>query len=167
MKKYGIFYGSATGTTARIAEKMGAKLELAAENIHDVRTVSPEKFGDYDVLLLGTSTWGDGELEEDWYDVLAALQVMSLAGKKIALFGCGDESMTDTFCNGVGELYKRLKDSGAEIIGSFDTEGYDFSYSEAVHDGVAVGLLLDEVNKPEMTDARIEKWVEKIKGAAE
>ena len=24
--------------------------------------------GSYEALILGTSTWGDGELQDDWYD---------------------------------------------------------------------------------------------------
>lgn len=57
---------------------------------------------------MGSSTWGDGELEDDWYDFIAGVEVLDLKGKKVALFGCGDESMTDTFCNAVGELHDRL-----------------------------------------------------------
>ena len=75
----------------------------------------PSKVGGYDVLVLGTSTWGDGDLEDDWFDFLAGLESLDLAGKKIALFGCGDETMDDTFCSGVGELYERLQPTGLHL----------------------------------------------------
>ena len=45
MKKYGIFYGSATGTTARIADKIGKELGVPQEDIIDVSKASPEMFG--------------------------------------------------------------------------------------------------------------------------
>ncbi len=165
MKKYGIFYGSATGTTADVASRIGAQLGVDAADIKNVKDVDPVQFGDYEVLVLGTSTWGDGEIEEDWYDVLAGVEMLALKGKKIALFGCGDENMSDTFCNGVGELYSRLKKTGATFIAPFNTDGYSYSKTSAEVDGRIVGLLLDEVNKPELTPAKISAWTELIKNS--
>lgn len=164
MKKYGIFYGSATGTTADVAGRIASKLNVPKEDVIDVKDAAPHMFGDYEILVLGTSTWGDGEIEEDWYDLLAGVEALSLRGKKIALFGCGDQTMTDTFCNGVGDLYERLQHTGATFVGEFNTDGYDFNSSSAVReDGLAVGLLLDEVNSPELSPVRIIEWIEKIK----
>ncbi|MCH5219284.1 MAG: flavodoxin [Muribaculaceae bacterium] len=167
MKKYGIFYGSATGVTASIAKKIGDYLGVDQAEIHDVSQSSPDMFGDYEVLVLGTSTWGDGEIEEDWYDMLAGVEVLDLKDKKIALFGCGDENMSDTFCNGVGELYRRLKPTGATFVGAFNTLGYDFNHTDAEVDGQIVGLLLDEANKPELSDEKITAWVALLKTQTE
>ena len=163
MKKYGIFYGSATGSTAAVAEAIAKELGVAKEDIKDVSEASPSMFGDYETLILGTSTWGDGEVQEDWYDMLAGVQSLALEGKRIAIFGCGDETMADTFCDGVGELYKRLLPTGATFIGDFDTEGYDYRHTSAEVDGKIVGLLLDQVNHSDLTEDRIHRWVEKIK----
>ena len=165
MKKFGIFYGSATGTTASVAEKIADSLGHDNTDIFNVSEVTPDMFGNYDTLILGTSTWGDGEVEEDWYDVLNGLCVLSLKDKKIALFGCGDETMSETFCNGVGELYNRLTGTGANFIGNFNTFGYSFNHSSAVRNDLAVGLLLDEVNHPDLTDQRIKNWTDLIKNA--
>lgn len=165
MKKYGIFYGSATGTTADVAGRLAEKLGVDKEDVHDVADAAPDMFGDYEVLVLGTSTWGDGEVEDDWYDMLNGVTALDLSGHKIALFGCGDQTMTDTFCNGVGELYERLKPTGATFIGAFNTDGYTFDNSMAVVDGKGVGLLLDEVNNPELTPTRIIEWVNMIKNS--
>ncbi|MDE6651418.1 MAG: flavodoxin [Paramuribaculum sp.] len=163
MKKIGIFYGSSTGTTKSVAERIGTTLGISKEDVFDVANVSPSKLADYDVLLLGTSTWGSGELEDDWYDFIAGVEEMYLKDKTIALFGCGDENMSDTFCDGVGILYDRLQKTDAKFIGAFNTEGYEFSNSEAVKNGSAVGLLLDEVNKPSLSDKRIAEWSELLK----
>ena len=163
MKKYGVFYGSATGTTESVALKIAEKLGVAKEDVHDVHDSAPDMFGEYEVLVLGTSTWGDGEVEEDWYNVLNGLAAVSLRNQKIALFGCGDQTMSESFCNGVGELYERLKLTGATFIGAFNTDGYTFDHSSAVIGGQAVGLLLDEVNNPEMTPVRIIEWTDLIK----
>ena len=163
MKKYGIYYGSMTGTTADVAARIAKALGVADADVHNVADTAPSTLGDHEVLIFGTSTWGDGEVESDWYDFLDGAEVMDLKGKKIAFFGCGDESMSTTFCNGVGELYKRMKGSGADPIGAYNVIPYKFDNSDAIIDGVCVGLLLDEVNHPELTDERIKAWTELIK----
>lgn len=163
MSKIGIFYGSNTGYTAGVAGKLAEKLGVAATDVNDVANTEPSKLGDYDVLLLGTSTWGAGDMQDNWEDFINGAESLYLKGKKIAVFGCGDESMTDTFCSGVGKLYDRMQKTGADFIGAFNAEGYDFNESEAYKDGQTVDLILDEVNHPELSDDKIDAWVEEIK----
>ena len=163
MKKIGVFYGSETGTTADVARRIAKELGVADADVHDVAKLSPTALGDYDVLVLGSSTWGAGELANAWYDFIAGAQILDLQGKKIAVFGCGDESMSGTFCDAVGEIYDAMKDTGAEMIGRFNGDGYDYSESKAERDGSFVGLVLDEVNHPDFTDARIKAWTDEIK----
>lgn len=51
-------------------------------DIHDVSSINAETVGKYEVLILGTSTWGDGELQDDWYDGVEVLKGTDLTGKK-------------------------------------------------------------------------------------
>lgn len=162
MKKFGIFYGSTTGTTADIAEKIAKILGIGSADIHNVASTAPSSVADYETIILGSSTWGSGELQDDWYDFLDGLKGMSLPDKKIAIYGCGDETMSDTFCNAVGKIYDALQDTGATFTGHYDTEGYTFDHSDAVRDGEGIGLLLDEVNHPELTDRRLRGWINKL-----
>lgn len=162
MKKFGIFYGSTTGTTENVAGRIAKIMGIADEDVRNVAETAPSALADYDTLILGTSTWGSGELQEDWYDFIDGAASLTLKGKRIALFGCGDETMTDTFCNAVGTLYDRLLPTGATFVGQFDTEGYKYDESSAVRGDKAVGLLLDEVNHPELTDFRLRQWVGEI-----
>ncbi len=161
MNKTIVIYGSTTGTCQAIAEKIAGKLQVEAV---DVQAISQDTVDSYANLILGTSTWGAGELQDDWYDGLKVLQGADLSGKTIAIFGCGDcESYGDTFVSAMGELYNGLKDSGANFIGRVSADGYNFSDSEAVIDGEFVGLALDEVNEDDKTDGRIEAWIDAIK----
>ncbi len=163
MKKTIVVYGSSTGTCESIAEKIGAKLNAEVINVQDL---SAEQIAANDNLILGTSTWGAGELQDDWYDGVNTLKGADLNGKTIALFGCGDaESYSDTFVGGMGELYDAVKDSGANIIGAVDTADYTFDDSAAVVDGKFVGLPLDDINEDDKTDSRIDAWVEAISPA--
>lgn len=161
MNKTIVIYGSSTGTCQSIAEKIASKLKVEAI---DVQTLDAGVVDSYDNLIIGTSTWGAGELQDDWYDGLKLLQGANLSCKTIAIFGCGDcESYGDTFVSAMGELYNGLKGSGAAFIGRVPTAGYNFSDSEAVVDGEFVGLALDDVNEEDKTDERIDAWIESIK----
>ena len=163
MKKTGIFYGSSTGTTADVARRIAKALDVADSDVYDVAKAAPVALGDYDLIIIGSSTWGAGELETAWYDFLAGARVLDLQGRKIAVFGCGDESMSDTFCDAVGELYDAMQDTGAEFIGRFNADGYEFASSRAVRDGSTVGLVLDCVNHPELSDSRIKAWTDLLR----
>lgn len=162
--KTAIFYGSTTGTTAAVAKHIAKLLGVADTDIYDVAKADPARMGDYDRLILGSSTWGSGELQDDWYDFIAGAEVLDLKDKTVAIFGCGDETMSDTFCNAVGEIYDRMSKTGATIVGNYTSEPYDYEKSTAVKgdDKVAVGLLVDEVNHPDLTEGRIAEWVKTL-----
>lgn len=161
MNKTVVIYGSSTGTCQAIAEKLAARLNATAI---DVQNLDDGLIEENTNLIIGTSTWGDGELQDDWYAGLKLLQSADLKGKTIALFGCGDSvSYSDTFVSALGVLYNGLKDSGAVFVGRVPVDGYDFTGSEAVVDGEFVGLPLDEVNEDDKTDERIDSWLESIK----
>lgn len=163
MKPTGIFYGSTTGQTRDAAYKIAADLGIKPADVYNVAETAPSAVGKYDNLILGTSTWGDGDLEDDWMDFIDGLESLDLKGRKVALFGCGDETMTETFCNGVGILYDRLGGTGATFIGTgFPIDCFSFAASKAVKGGRACGLLLDNVNHEQLTDTRISEWSKSI-----
>lgn len=137
---------------------------MASADVIDASKITTDKVGEYDVLLLGTSTWGDGELQDDWYNAIKEVKAADLSGKTVALFGCGDsESYCDTYCDGMGILYDKLKNSGCTIVGSVSADDYSFSSSVAVVNGKFVGLALDEVNESDKTEERIDNWLAGIK----
>lgn len=166
MNKTCIIYGSSTGTCQAIADKIAAKLGVDSADVYDVSNIDGSTVDNYQNLLLGTSTWGAGELQDDWYDGLEKLKGADLNGKTVALFGCGDsESYSDTFCAAMAEIHDGLKDSGAKFVGTVSTDGYTYDDSAAVIDGKFVGLALDDVNEDDKTDERIDAWIDDIKSS--
>lgn len=161
MKKTVIIYGTSTGTCEDLAGRIGAK--LGVDNIINVTDLDDNVIAENDNLILGTSTWGAGEMQDDWYDGIKTIKSANLSNKTVALFGCGDSgSYPDTFVGGMAEIYNAVKEAGANVIGAVSTEGYTFDDSESVVDGQFVGLALDEVNEDDKTDERIEAWVAEI-----
>ena len=161
MAKVGIFYGSTTGVTEDIANRIAEKIDRAEVFNIDGNV---DELENYDVLLLGTSTWGFGDLQDDWQAVLDDLANLNLAGKKVAYFGSGDQgTFSDTFMDGMAIINEEISKTGATVIGNTSTEGYEFNESRAVEGDKFLGLALDEVNQSDLTDERIDAWVEQIK----
>lgn len=166
MSKVGIFYGSSGGNTERVAKSIAKKWGgVGDSDIYDVGKAGADSLAPYDVLLLGSSTWGAGDLQDDWESFIKTVAAADLSGKNVALFGCGDaSSYPDTFCNALGIIYQAVKDKAA-VVGFTETDGYSFDDSEAVVDGHFVGLVADEDNESNLTDERIDRWVEQLKAA--
>lgn len=155
-----VIYGSTTGNLESSAKYIAEKLGI--ENIHNIADTDAETINSYDKLICGSSTWGDGDLQDDWdsFD----FSKLKLEGKTIAVFGIGDgESYEDTFCNAMGILAQSLKTQGATLVGEVSTEGYVFKESKSIIDGKFVGLALDDDNQGDLTTSRIDSWVEQIR----
>ncbi len=162
MSRIGIFYGSNTGNTKSVANRIAKLLVNHVVELHDVASASTN-FSSYDLLLFGSSTWGYGELQDDWEEYIEELENADLKGKKVALFGVGDSlSYPTTFGNALRIIYDVVKDRGAILVGEIPIQGYTFQESESEIDEKFVGLLLDEDNEAEKTDSRIASWLEKI-----
>lgn len=157
MSKTVVVYGSTTGTCESIANTIGEKLNAEVINVSDL---TADALASADHIVLGTSTWGAGELQDDWYDGVNVVKSVDLSGKTVAVFGCGDSaSYPDTFCGGMKELYDAAVAAGATLVGAVPTDGYTFDDSDAVVDGKFVGLALDDVNEDDKTEERINAWI--------
>lgn len=161
--KIDIIYGSDGGNTSDIAELVASKID-GETNVIDVANAKEEDFTGADVLILGSSTWGEGDLQDDWDSFIEEFASYDLGGKKVALFGLGDqEGYGDSFVGAMGTIYEIAKATGATIIGDgVSTDGYEFEESTAIVDGKFVGLPIDEDNQGELTDQRVSAWVEKL-----
>ena len=156
-----VIYGSAMGNTEGAANKIAEALGAECLNIADI---DADKMSSFDKLICGTSTWGSGDLQDDWdsFDFSA----LSISGKTCAVFGMGDSSgYADTYCGGMGKLAAKLKEAGASLVGAVSTAGYEYESSEAVEGDHFVGLALDNDNHEDLTDERINAWVEAIRGS--
>jgi flavodoxin I len=160
MKKTGVFYGSSTGNTESIAKIIANKLDA---DLYNVSNKPVQEILQHQNLILGTSTWGLGDLQDDWDSFLPQLAKTDLTGKNIALFGLGDSgSYSDSFVDGMGIIHETIKDKGCKIIGLVDAGEYSYDNSKAVCDGKFIGLPLDEDNESNLTGTRINNWLTEI-----
>ena len=156
----GIFFGSTMGTTEAVAADIAKQLGVADADVHNVADTPAGEVQKYDLLVLGSSTWGAGELQDDWYDFLDALKRKALSGKRVALFGCGDSaSYPDSFCDALAEIRDGLEATGCTFVGALDAAEYDGCTSRICRDGKVIGLAVDDGASEAVSDARMEKWI--------
>ena len=159
----GLIYGTNTGFTELVVEMIEEDFRLVAPDlltIHNIAGEPVETMLDYDYLIVGCPTWNIGQLQDDWDSAYPELDELDLTGKTIAIFGLGDQyGYPENFCDAIGILGEKLLKQGAELVGFTSTEGYEFSYSRGVRDGMFMGLALDEENESAQTPARVTEWV--------
>lgn len=158
-----LFYGSTTGNTEEIGKLIIEALNKDIE-IFDISDSGLDKISSYEKLILGTSTWGEGELQDNWDDVWSEFCEIDFSGKTVALFGLGDQdSYADEFVDALGIIYTQVKNAGANVIGFTSSQGYEHDSSKAQIDDQFVGLVIDVENQDELTQERVEKWTNSIK----
>lgn len=162
MKSIGIFYGSTTGNTRKIAENIKTNLQPGLVDIYDVKYAKIEDVERYENIILGSSTWGKGILQADFerflYDVL---KFANLKGKKIAIFGTGNSlKYPDSFADAIGIIFEALEGKGVSFVGEFSTKGYNFDSSLSIFEDKFIGLPLDDDSDEEQNKLRIALWTE-------
>lgn len=158
-----IVFGSTTMNTEFVSQRIAATFGGGRADLHNVRDVSLDLFTERSALVLVSSTWGSGDLQDDWESFFPRFQTVSLAGTTVGLVGVGDqENYPDTFCDGIAVLYAQVIAAGGKVVGFTDTTGYNFRTSRAVIDGRFMGLILDEDNQADLSDERIRDWVRDV-----
>lgn len=173
MSKIKIIFGTDTGNTRRIAKQIFKILgPEKAEKPINIAKLTLDDFIGFDHMILGTPTYGmgilpgveTGTLQPSWAEFVTKLEGVDLTGKTIALYGLGDQKKYEkNFVDGLYKLYQPLIDAGAEIIGHWPNQNYDFIESAALIDEQFIGLPLDQDNQKDLTDERLATWIEQLK----
>ncbi len=172
MSRIGIFFASSTGNTRRIAKLIKKRFDddTMADALN-VNKASADLITGYSHLIFGTSTLGGGQLPGlstdcmggGWEEFLPQLENVDFTGKTIALFGLGDQDKyPDEFVDALGEIYRFIKARGAKVVGAWPADDYDFISSKALVDDQFAGLVLDQENQKNLTDARLDAWLKLI-----
>ena len=163
MENIGIFYGSNTRKTAAIAEEI--EFNLRKDNYEVINVAEGiKKMPEFKNLILLTPTYGVGEVQEDWANVMSQFEKIDFTGKKVAIAGLGNQfAFGESFVGGMRVLYDVVVKNGGEIIGFTSNEGYHYEESEAVIDNKFVGLAIDENNQDDETPERVMNWIAELK----
>jgi flavodoxin I len=172
MKKILLLFWGVKGNVERAARKVYAKFDPAVIDIFDVVSFNVDKIKDYDLLILGGSTigaenWLDVKDDNEWNRFFVKIRNFNLEGKKVATFGLGDQVLyPGHFVDGLAIFKEEIEKTKATLIGKWPTQGYFFTDSDGVEDGMFYGLALDLDQQDDLTDERIDLWVRQIKSEA-
>lgn len=171
-KKYGVdvaqiglFFGSDEGNTEAVAYRIAQRLGEDVVNVFDIADVTQLDFAQYQDIILGIPTWDFGQIQSDWEEFWDDIAEVSMSGKRVALFGLGDQfGYGDFFLDAMGMLHDVVVANGAAIVGHWPTAGYEFDASKAEIPGAGlfVGLALDEDQQPELTAQRLDAWCAQV-----
>ena len=159
-----LIYGSDTGNTELVTEDISKLLDNI--EVTTVADLTSEDW-DHDKFILGIPTWYDGELQSDWEDYFEEFKKIDFTNKTVAIFGLGDQlGYEEWFCDGIGILAEVIIKNGGKVIGyteKDDSYDLDETPKSLVDDNTFYGLCLDEDNQGELTQDRLENWINKIK----
>ena len=160
-EKIGLFYGSSTGNSEAICDIIQEELGDGVVDLYNVSDTDPSKFLDYKHIIISCPTWYEGELQEDWIEFLPKISKLDLKGKKIVMFGMGDQvGYADNFLDALGIIADDLTKAGASIMGEWPISGYEFNKSLGLTpDGNSFyGLGLDQENQENLHLSRLATW---------
>mgnify|MGYP001214120376 FL=1 len=165
MKTIGLIYGSNTGMTEEITGYIVDNWDFSDIKVIGVSEVTKEDFEAYEVLILGLSTWYDGDLQNDWENYFDEFKTIDFTNKTVAIYGLGDQyGYGEYFIDGVGMLAEVVLGNGGNITGFWPIKGYDFTESKALYNAeFFYGLAIDEDNQPELTQERVMDWLSILK----
>jgi flavodoxin I len=162
-EKIGLFYGSSTGAGERAAQIIKQVIEQSGVATVDLSIVSSDNLKvmeNYKYLIFGCSTWNIGELQDDWALKFSELDVVNFSGRKVALFGNGDQfGYSNSYVDAIGIIGNKVASLGGEIVGFWPVEGYQFEFSRGAFENTMMGLPLDDDNEPDKTPQRIVNWI--------
>jgi flavodoxin I len=167
MGKIGLFFGSNTGKTEMVAYLIKGefdKYDASLVDVHNIGKATPAQILGYEYLIFGIPTWNTGQMQDDWENFVPQLKQMDFNGKKLAIFGLGDQNGYGfNFLDAVGMLADRVMERGADVYGLWSVKGYEFNESKAKLEEFFLGLGVDEDGQTEQTKARVTQWVKDVK----
>jgi len=164
-KTIGLIYGSDSGMTEVVTNNIVDYWDANVIEVIEVCDAKTTDFGRFDLLILGLSTWYDGDLQSDWETFFDQFESINFKNKTVALFGLGDQcGYGEYFIDGVGMLAEVVLKNNGKIIGFWSIEGYEFRESKALFNAkYFYGLAIDEDNQPELTQERLQNWLSILK----
>lgn len=164
MNKIAIIYSFNTKKTGKVAERIKEAFSDDQVSFVNAEEITEALFISFDQMIMGVPTWFDGELPNYWDEFLPAIEDLDLKGKKIALYGLGDQKgYPENFVDGMGIMAEILEGQGATLVGFTSTEGYNFESSKALRGDKFAGLAIDYENQGSMNKERIANWVEQLR----
>lgn len=171
MKKVLLVFWPENGNVEKVADKIVKKakgFDIEKISIQQLDVATLEKYDNWIVggSTVGAHTWQDADDSNRWFEYFKMLNSVDLTSKWVSFYGLGDQILyPHHFVDELGIFQEEFEKRNANIVGQWPAEGYNFSDSDGMEDGMFYGLAIDEDHQQEMTDQRIGKWLEMLEKA--
>lgn len=161
--KAAIVYSHKANKTTKVANLIKQATGMESLKDIDIEEADLSTIKGFDLLILGSPTWFDGELAVYWDELVPEIEDTDFSKSKVAIFGNGDQiGYPENFGDAVGLLAEVFEHSGATMIGKTSTKEYTFESSKALEGEYFKGLILDFENQHKMNKERVESWVKSL-----
>ncbi|MDR4888004.1 flavodoxin [Fredinandcohnia sp. QZ13] len=112
-----LVYASMSGNTELMATYIaeGVKEKGIQLDVKECFEIDPEELVNYDGIIIGSYTWGEGELPDELLDFYDEMDHLDFYLKKSAVFGSGS-TLYSNYGGAVDLLVEKLKQNGADVI---------------------------------------------------
>ncbi|RFB13394.1 flavodoxin [Bacillus sp. HNG] len=112
-----LVYASMSGNTELMATYIaeGVREKEIQLDVKECFEIDPEELVNYDGIIIGSYTWGEGELPDELLDFYDEMDHLDFHLKKSAVFGSGS-TLYSNYGGAVDLLVEKLKQIGADII---------------------------------------------------
>ncbi|MBW7476871.1 flavodoxin [Paenibacillus oenotherae] len=112
-----IVFASMTGNTETMADAIaeGVRSQGIEPVVKFVMDTNAAELVNYEGIILGAYTWGDGELPDEFLEFYEEMNSIDLSGRRSAVFGSADSSYA-LYGAAVDILLEKLKELGAENV---------------------------------------------------
>lgn len=169
MKKTALIFWPEGGNVDISGDKIAARFNDDEIVKVSVMNITPEILNECDNWIVGGSTvgshiWEDADDSNKWHTFFKLLDEIDTSGKIVAFYGLGDQVLyPHHFVDGLGVFQEEFEKRKIKIVGQWPAEGYNFFDSDGIKDGYFYGLALDQDSQEELTERRIDKWLEIIR----
>lgn len=117
MAKVLLVFASMTGNTEEMATLIEEGLQNEGIEVEKVEALDTkaEDMQNFESILLGAYTWGEGEIPDDFEDFYDEMAGIDLTGKGFAVFGSGDTAYPD-FCGAVDLIEAMITEKGGSLL---------------------------------------------------
>lgn len=159
-----LFYGSDTGNTEAVTQDFVDLWTLTPLTVISADAMKVSDYDHHDVIIIGLSTWYDGDLQSDFEEFFDDFKTIDFTNKIVAIYGLGDQhGYAEYFVDGIGILAREVEANGGTIIGHWPCKDYDYESSKAQYtEELFYGLALDDDNEMHKTPERLRSWIDQI-----
>ncbi|MDC1107130.1 flavodoxin domain-containing protein [Prolixibacteraceae bacterium] len=162
--KIAVLTSSQGKNTQKVVEKLKEFMpkSITLDSV-DIDNSDGSELKKYKHLIMGVSTWFDGEIPYYWDEFLPSIEDQSFKSKKVAIYSLGDsKNYPDNFCDAIGILSEWLEKRGAKIIGYVPIDNYIFDTSYYLDNEQFKGLPIEYKVDGSDWEKKLANWSKQI-----